>query len=255
MPYDDKNFWTNASGDGSFQIELMGDYARRRILEIVNPKSGDTILDAGCGQGRLARPIATAGARVIACDQDTEMLQVGIDFENRSPLGIIYSEANITRNLPTEDASVDTIVCNGVLMHCTRKGVVRFFREAQRVLRPGGRIVGSVVPHRELLEITLGNSDSQWIRYDAEGASFEDILAGKTQVTEYYKNGKTGQTFDSPVYFHDEAFFKSALTDLGFSVAFEYISVTPEMLVETGFTPEDPTVGVKSYNLIFCGRK
>ncbi len=44
------------------------------LLELLQPKPGDRILDLGCGTGYLAQQIATAGAEVIGVDQSVAMI-------------------------------------------------------------------------------------------------------------------------------------------------------------------------------------
>jgi SAM-dependent methyltransferase len=60
-------------------VPALGD----AVLQLLAPRSGELILDVGCGDGVLTERIAAAGARVIGLDSSTEMVEAararGID--------------------------------------------------------------------------------------------------------------------------------------------------------------------------------
>src|SRR5271165_1641597 len=45
------------------------------LLELLEAKSGERILDVGCGTGHLTAKIATNGAQVTGVDRSAEMIQ------------------------------------------------------------------------------------------------------------------------------------------------------------------------------------
>ena len=101
---------------------------------------GKVFLDYGCGPGQNAIAAAQAGAS-LAIGLDISRVSVQIARERAQALGLrnavfIQSDAENTR-LP--DHSIDTILCAGMLHHVDVRNA---FPELQRILAPGGRILG-----------------------------------------------------------------------------------------------------------------
>src|SRR5215203_7305136 len=66
-------FWDERMGDGNqFQLELIGP-AVERLLAV---RSGERILDVGCGNGVFSRRLAVLGAQVLAVDASARFLEL-----------------------------------------------------------------------------------------------------------------------------------------------------------------------------------
>lgn len=91
------------------------------------------VVDVGCGTGRVADVLARRGLRVWGVDPSAEMLA---QARRCRPPGGGFKQASAER-LPFRDAWFDAAVFRQVVQHVELGAA---FREAARVLRPGGRI-------------------------------------------------------------------------------------------------------------------
>lgn len=97
--------------------------------------TGGRVLDVGCRFGALTRSYLD-GNEVVGVDVDRAAL------DEAAALGIEPIWADATELLPFEDESFDVVVLGELLEHLPLPQLT--VAEGRRVLRPGGRLVGSV---------------------------------------------------------------------------------------------------------------
>jgi len=101
------------------------------VLSFVS--EGDTVLDAGCGEGSLSRMLAKKGARVTGTDISEPNVANAQKLAVSEGLSIHFQTADLEK-LPFPDNSFDVVVCSHVLEHIPDfdKGLQEIFRVAKK---------------------------------------------------------------------------------------------------------------------------
>ena len=105
---------------------------------------GHFVVDAGCGVGGAAVDIARrSGAKVLGLTISEFQVRTATGRADVASLShrAVFERADCSRRIPCEDASVDVVVTIEAACHFRDKP--RFLAECRRVLRPGGRLVGT----------------------------------------------------------------------------------------------------------------
>jgi trans-aconitate 2-methyltransferase len=118
----------------------------RRVLERLPLEGGETILDAGCGSGRVTRLLLEKhpDGRVIGVDGSPSMIEVASEaFAGDDRVTLVNSDLlELTPELLREAADVDSVdaVFSNATFHWIQDHV-RLFARLYSVLHPGGRLV------------------------------------------------------------------------------------------------------------------
>ena len=166
------------------------DLARR-----LPPKPPGDVLEIACGTGLLTRRVRERldpALRLVATDISKAMLDYA-----RAKLpsaGIEWREADAAR-LPFTDGEFGAVLCSfGVMFVPDRRGA---FREARRVLKPGGIFLFNVWDRIEENQHALANA----------------------QLVEALFPGDSELRFPAPFEMHDPALLRSLLAEAGFREA------------------------------------
>jgi 2-polyprenyl-3-methyl-5-hydroxy-6-metoxy-1,4-benzoquinol methylase len=111
-----------------------------RIIQTLAPKSGQTLLDAGCGYGFHAVRLARSGVQVTGVDFSEVALRHSAATIERAGLSErIRVQQGDLLDLPFLNGTFDYVHCWGVLMHVPQ--IDAALTELIRVLKPGGKLV------------------------------------------------------------------------------------------------------------------
>jgi len=128
-------------------------------IALASLKEGETVLDLGSGGGfdcfLAAKRVGETG-KVIGIDMTPEMIDRARENVRRSKYRNVEFRLGEIENLPVANDSVDIIISNCVINLSTDKG--RVFKEAFRVLKPGGRLmVSDIVLSKKLPKVVEEN--------------------------------------------------------------------------------------------------
>lgn len=117
------------------------------VLAGLRPGPADTVLETGCGQGTLARELATRARRVYAVDRSPEAIAACRRFlaEQGMPGAVRIVQADLEA-LPFRAGSFGKVNFSEVVEHLDRPLPV--LQELYRVLAPGGALMVTTWPNR-----------------------------------------------------------------------------------------------------------
>lgn len=101
-------------------------------LAVTEQGGAGRVLDLGCGDGQIARALASTGASVVGVDPTTNQIDVAAERAG----GPVFAQAGAAV-LPFSDGAFDGVIACLVFEHID--DVDAAIGEVARVLRPGGR--------------------------------------------------------------------------------------------------------------------
>ena len=110
----------------------------RNMLEWLDPKEGERILDIACGGGNLSLKIAEKGCEVYGIDRSEKVINGAKRLAEREKIACEF-EIGSAEDLPYADRYFDKVICSSSLEHF--KDDIRALKEMHRVLKPNGKVV------------------------------------------------------------------------------------------------------------------
>jgi ubiquinone/menaquinone biosynthesis C-methylase UbiE len=121
----------------AFNIALRSEI----VLEFLNGVQCNSILDIGCGDGSLSLPLLNSDSHVTYLDQSATMLEI---VRSRIP-ATVSSNTRIVNGgfmeADLEPASLDLIICVGVLAYIKIEDRPNFMAKIKGLLKPGGLLI------------------------------------------------------------------------------------------------------------------
>jgi len=141
-------------------------------------KPGEVVLDLGSGGGidvlLSAKRVGPAG-KAYGLDMTDEMLALARENQRKAGVENVEFLKGEIEKIPLPDSSVDVIISNCVINLSANKDKV--LREAQRVLKPGGRFAVSDIVVRGEVPAEIRRSMELWV----------GCIAGALDETDYVR--------------------------------------------------------------------
>lgn len=132
------------------------------LLQVLNPKAGERIVDVGCGSGDLTNEIRSASGALVVIGIDVDAKMIAQAQEQYPECEFIVEDA---RNFVLEEP-VDAVVSKATLHWIP--DATRVVTAISRALKPGGRFVaefggkGNLEPICSYLDRTVGCCKNPW---------------------------------------------------------------------------------------------
>jgi arsenite methyltransferase len=146
-------------------------------VALASIKEGETVLDLGSGTGFdcfLAADRVGKDGRIIGVDMTPEMIEKARENARKGNYENVEFRLGEIENIPLPDNSVDVVISNCVINLSPDKAKV--FKEAFRVLKPGGRLmISDIVLLKELPDF-IKNSVEAYVGCLSGAIMKEDYL-------------------------------------------------------------------------------
>lgn len=131
--------------DSVVNILTLGQAQRLRnmTIDLAMLKSGENLLDVGCGTGGVTIPgkkRVGQNGKAAGIDPSPEMIAVASQKASRMGLEIDF-RLGVIETLPYPDESFDVVTSSLMMHHLPQDLQVKGMAEIYRVLKPGGRLL------------------------------------------------------------------------------------------------------------------
>jgi ubiquinone/menaquinone biosynthesis C-methylase UbiE len=116
---------------------------RRMEVNLAKVKSGDCVLEVGCGTGTLtlaAKQQAGQSGKVFGIDIIPEMIEISKRKASEANLEVTFQLGSIDK-IPFPDNQFDVVMCSFMIFHMSEEVRRKGIAEIYRVLKPQGRLM------------------------------------------------------------------------------------------------------------------
>jgi SAM-dependent methyltransferase len=136
----DKDYW--GKKHLKYKSQGLSDKPSKFLLETKGYiKSGDRVLELGCGAGQDTISIAEMGCQVVALDINIDLARKL--YESKRIKGdITYEEADISEGIDSSAyGKFDVVYANLSLHYFKQNQTIKIFNDIYDILKPGGRLI------------------------------------------------------------------------------------------------------------------
>ncbi len=138
--YDDIAEWYDGwVGTGSMREDPFWPATEALMGEV----AGQRICDLACGQGRVARHLASLGAHVVGIDLSARLLAIARHHEIADPRGIEYMQADVQNLEVIAEHTFDGVLCVMALMDIP--DLTTTVHTVARIVEPNGWFIFSIL--------------------------------------------------------------------------------------------------------------
>ncbi len=161
----------------TFRFRGQGRELRRRTAMLAQLRSGEQVLDVGCGTGTLAlearKRVGNAG-RVCGIDPSSEQIARARAKANRHHLSVEF-QVGVIEQLDFPDQTFDVVLSTLMMHHLPTPLKRQGLSEIARVLKPGGRLIIADFTHKK-------QRQGQGARFHAGGSDLQDLVNMVTEA-------------------------------------------------------------------------
>jgi len=139
--------WDHFQNEG---VEVFGDAGPRLHFMVRQLSAGERVLNVGVGSGELERIATAKNVEIWSLDPSARAVEKVASWTGHPE----RCAAGYSQKMPFPDGHFDAVIMSEVLEHLEEPILNQTLSEVRRVLRPGGRFLGTV-PASEQLEASM----------------------------------------------------------------------------------------------------